>query len=145
MYISKYVHMITITLLHPYIWYLFILEKISQFVFPFWYFRDLFSLFYVHECLSFMFVYARHTCLVTVKVRRGCWSPWNRCHVWLWATIWVLRIEPKYSGIKKHALNCWFISLSSLLLVHFLNNIFEPVFKSILWKKKWGQLLVGLQ
>ena len=48
-------------------------------------------------------------CLVPTEARRGHRLPWNWSYRWLWATVWVLRIEP-ISGRVASVLNCWAIS-----------------------------------
>lgn len=55
-----------------------------------------FLLFYTHRC--FACICAPCTCLVPKEARRGHSVTWNRNCSWLWATLWVLRIETISSG-----------------------------------------------
>ena len=54
-----------------------------------------------------------HVCLVAMDVRRGCF-PWDWSHRCLWATMWMLGMEPRSSVWTVRALNLQVISLASV-------------------------------
>jgi hypothetical protein len=37
-------------------------------------------------------------------------DPWNWSYRWLWGAMWLLGIEPRFSGRAASVLNCWAIS-----------------------------------
>ena len=53
-------------------------------------------IFYIRKCFACL-----HTlCMPALcrEARRGAWMPWNWSSRWLWATMWVLGIEPESPG-----------------------------------------------
>lgn len=57
-----------------------------------------------------VFVYYMHP--VPTEAGRGLWISWNWSYSWLWASVWMLRIDPRSSV---HAFNCGAISPAPLL------------------------------
>lgn len=81
----------------------------------------------VWVCVDYMHVC--DICLVPVKVRAGCQIPWNWSDRWLWATMWVLGIEPGSSTRKPSAFNLWAISLAyKIWRDHATNCVFKRCF-----------------
>lgn len=64
------------------------------------------------------------TSLVAVEVRKGHQTFWNWSYGWFWATMWVLRTEPRSS--TKHllllsaelSLQCYLLCSLNILLIH---------------------------
>lgn len=53
-------------------------------------------LIYVYECLAYMCVWVPCACLYPTETRRGYWILCNYYRM-LWATFWVLGIQPRFS------------------------------------------------
>lgn len=74
-----------------------------------------------HSHSNFYFVlsaYIPHVCLVPLEARKGHQIPWNWTDQWLWATMGMLRIEPR-SSLWTSVLNCWTISSAPAFSVFF--------------------------
>lgn len=71
--------------------------------------------FIIFTCMHvFVCIFVYHMPLVPTEAGRGLWISWNWSYSWLWAAVWMLRIDPRSSVRSEHAFNCWVVSPASL-------------------------------
>lgn len=82
-------------------------------------------LFNVYKYFVYFYICVSHACHILAEARRRCQIPWDCSYRQLLATIWVLGIEPRFSGRATSALNCRAISLvlTPFSWVHTLSHL----------------------
>lgn len=66
-----------------------------------------FTFYFFKKCFACLYTYKPYEYMVLTEIRRGHWMPWNYTYGWLWATIWMLGIEPRSFARTRSALNYW--------------------------------------